>query len=168
MENAYKGLMDTYRDLGNVDSLSKYSKLYAQANDSANIMNSASELIRMQSLYNYNESQQNLMKKTKESKSLWRTLFFFFVVVLIMSSIIILYLKKRKKTAKKIEEGYKSTLALLRKSEAELYDMQNDLEMFKNKNKKKWNTLNSCCHHIARILEHTNGRANKVFCIMEQ
>lgn len=131
VENAYKGLMDTYRDLRNVDSLSKYSKLYAQANDSANIMNSASELIRMQSLYNYNESQQNLMKKTKESKSLWRTLFFFFVVVLIMSSIIILYLKKRKKTAKKIEEGYKSTLDLLRKSEAELYDMQNDLEMFK-------------------------------------
>lgn len=137
IENGYKGLMDTYGQLGKADSLLKYSKLYAQANDSANIKNSASELIRMQSLYNYNESQQELIKRTKESRNLWRMLFCFFIVVLILSSLIFFYFKNRKKEMEKIKESYQSTMALLQKAEADLEDIQNDSEKFKQQKQRE-------------------------------
>lgn len=178
IENAYKGLMEAYYNIGNTDSLSKYSKLYAQANDSANIKNSAMELIRMQFLYNYNESQQNLIEKTRESKNLWRIVFFLFIAALIMSSIIIRYFKKRRVDIKEIKDGYRKTLALLRKTEAELVEFQNDRESFKKQKENEvehlkqqlssynenfrisdWASEQSILHHA--IVEHLRKLAGK-------
>lgn len=178
IENGYKGLMETYGKLGYADSLLKYSKLYALANDSANIKNSASELIRMQSLYNYNESQQELIESTKESRNLWRALFCFFIVVLILSSLIFFYVKNRKKDMERLKESYNHTMALLRKAEAELDDLQNDSEKFKEQKQNEieqlrrqlssysenfrlhdWASEQSALHH--GTVEHLRGLAGK-------
>ena len=178
IENGYKGLMETYGKLGYADSLLKYSKLYAQANDSANIKNSASELIRMQSLYNYNESQQELIESTKESRNLWRALFCFFIVVLILSSLIFFYFKNRKKDMERLKENYNHTMALLRKAEAELDDMQSDSEKFKKQKQSEieqlrrqlssysenfrlhdWASEQSALHH--GTVEHLRGLAGR-------
>ena len=55
VELGYKGLMSVYHHLGKADSTLKYANLYAQANDSANILHSADEITRTQALYNYTQ-----------------------------------------------------------------------------------------------------------------
>lgn len=141
VENAYKGLMESYALIGKSDSLIKYSKLYAQTNDSANILKSAKEIIRMQSLFNYSESQQNLMEKTKESRNLWLALLLFFVIVLFLSSFIFDRFKKRKKEVEKWKNGYRQTLTQLRKAETELEEIQNDSDSFKKQKQEEVESL---------------------------
>ncbi|MBR1556296.1 MAG: hypothetical protein IJ647_00835 [Prevotella sp.] len=55
-ESAYKGLMSVYHRLAKSDSVVKYAKLFADANDSSNIKHSADEINRLQAIYNYDES----------------------------------------------------------------------------------------------------------------
>lgn len=141
VENAYKGLMESYALIGKSDSLVKYSKLYAQTNDSANILKSAEEIIRMQSLFNYSESQQNLMERTKESRNLWLALFVFFVMVLFLSYFILVRFKNRKKEVERLKNGYEQTLIQLRKSETELGEIQNNSENFKKQKQEEIESL---------------------------
>ena len=74
-ESAYHGLMDVYRQLGKVDSITKYASLYADANDSAIVRHSSEELVRTQSLYNYNEKQKLADQKALEAERYKNTLF---------------------------------------------------------------------------------------------
>ena len=82
IENGYKGLMEAYSFMGKNDSTVKYATLYASANDSANILKSSSDIIRMQSLYDYTESQNLAVEKSKESRNLWRILFISLLVII--------------------------------------------------------------------------------------
>ncbi|TGX80600.1 hypothetical protein E5358_12580 [Palleniella muris] len=114
LENGYKGLMEVYMDLHQADSVVKYARLYADANDTANIRNSAKEVGRTQSLYDYSSHQQEALKKSKEVQNLWRILFFCFVAsVLVLGTIYTFYIKYRKKVlAEKRELNSKYALAL--------------------------------------------------------
>ena len=105
-------------------------------------------------------------------------MFFLLIVALALSSIIILYFKKRRKEIKEIKEGYRNTLALLRKSEAELDEFQKDRESFKKQKEKEverlkqqlssyrenfrisdWTSEQSLLHH--GIVEHLRKMAGK-------
>lgn len=101
-------------DLHQADSVVKYARLYADANDTANIRNSAKEVGRAQSLYDYSSHQQEALKKSKEVQNLWRILFFCFVAsVLVLGTIYTFYIKYRKKVlAEKRELNSKYALAL--------------------------------------------------------
>ena len=66
IEAAHRGLLNVYEAKNNVDSIKKYSRLFAETNDSSNIMKSSSEIVRMQSLYNYSRMQHAVIQKEKE------------------------------------------------------------------------------------------------------
>lgn len=96
LENGYKGLMSVYQRMHIADSVAKYARLYANANDSANIRNSANEISRMQALYDYSESQRIAAEKSEEARQLWNILWLSFVTIGMTSILLYKYYRKQK------------------------------------------------------------------------
>ncbi|MCF0197963.1 MAG: hypothetical protein HUK02_01390 [Bacteroidaceae bacterium] len=80
-ENAYKGLMKVYGSLRMTDSVCKYAKLYADANDTANYRRSIDEVSRVQALFDYTEYQQEALRKSEDLLTTQRISFFVFVLL---------------------------------------------------------------------------------------
>lgn len=78
VESAYKGLLSVYNTLAKPDSVLKYAKLFADANDSANLKHSAEEINRLQTVYNYNESLY--IANTEKEKAQKRLLFIYVII----------------------------------------------------------------------------------------
>ena len=97
VELGYKGLMSVYHHLGKADSTLKYANLYAQANDSANILHSADEITRTQALYNYNESQRIAAYKSAEASRYKFLLLFSVIAITLFVHLIYRYIRKQKK-----------------------------------------------------------------------
>ncbi len=131
IENAYKGLMNVYKSLGINDSIVKYADLYTNTNDSANVLQSATEIIRMQSLYNYSESQKLATQKIRESNFLWKALAMSFVFLFIIASIFTYLLKKHKTERQRTRKEYQKALTKLHLAEEELNSLQQNEENFK-------------------------------------
>ena len=68
-EAVCKGLLSLYQQLGNVDSISKYSELYCQTNDSASFAHSADEITRMHSIYNYDASERKAILHERKANT---------------------------------------------------------------------------------------------------
>jgi tetratricopeptide (TPR) repeat protein len=84
LENGYRGLMSVYTHLGIADSVFKYAELFANANDTANFLNSANEISRAEMLYNFSESQQQAKKKNDEMNRLWHHIYIISLVILVI------------------------------------------------------------------------------------
>ena len=97
LELGYQGLMNIYYQLGITDSTIKYTRLYAQANDSANIIHSAEEITRMQALYNYSESQRIAAEKSAEANRYKFLLLFAGTAFILFAHLINRYIKKQKR-----------------------------------------------------------------------
>ena len=78
VESAYKGLLSVYNTLAKPDSVLKYAKLFADANDSANLKHSAEEINRLQTVYNYNESLY--IANTEKEKAQKRLLLIYVII----------------------------------------------------------------------------------------
>lgn len=96
LENGYKGLMNVFLLMNATDSVAKYARLYADANDSANAQNSANEVSRVQALYDYSEHQQEALRKSEEANALWRVLCIGGVAAVIGAFAIYRYVKAQK------------------------------------------------------------------------
>ena len=96
-EMGYKGLTSIYHKLGVADSVFKYSALYAQANDSANIIHSADEITRTQALYNYSESQRIAAEKSAEANRYKFLLLISLAAFILFAHLINRYIKKQKR-----------------------------------------------------------------------
>ena len=99
-EAAYKGLTSLYTRLGQLDSVAKYSKLYCEVNDSSNLKSSSQEIIRMQSLYNYTESQRISMEKEKEAERYKSMLILLFIVIILSVYLIYRFISSQRKKAR--------------------------------------------------------------------
>lgn len=145
LENGYKGLMNVYCKLNRPDSVVKYAELYANANDSANILNSANEVSRVQALYDYSEHQRNSLAKAKENSLLWRAFFLTFVLVIICSVGIYMYIRKRAESSRnKINDAnvkYVMLLAEHDKVVSEYNRYKADKSAFENEMREKINKL---------------------------
>lgn len=143
LEAGYKGLTSIYHKLRVVDSVFKYSELYTQANDSANILHSADEITRTQALYNYNESQRIAAEKSAEANHYKFLLLFSGAVFILFAHLINRYIKKQKRlkneemaavnakyadTLEQYETAQKEFDALRQSSEQFLAKKQQDIE----------------------------------------
>ena len=116
LEAGYKGLTSIYHKLRVVDSVFKYSELYTQANDSANILHSADEITRTQALYNYSESQRMATEKSAEANRYKFLLLFSvsaFLLCLLAVYIIVLHIRRYKGEADERERLLHTRLAEL-------------------------------------------------------
>lgn len=134
-ESAYKGLMSVFEKLHDPDSVSKYARLFADANDSSNIVRSSLEINRMQSIYNYNESQRIAREKTIESnryRTTIITIITIFLLVIIASIVAYVQIKrKRKKLQLYNNLRYTRALEHYNNLKEELTSFKNDAEKFR-------------------------------------
>ena len=101
MRAGYKGLMLTYYNLENIDSIVKYSKLYVEATDTAAIRLSAQEVSKMQTLYNYTDYQQQAAEAANENSLLWKMLFMALAIISVLT--ILIYLWRKNSLKEKLE-----------------------------------------------------------------
>ncbi len=130
IENGYRGLMSVYRRLGVADSVYKYAELFANANDSANRLNSAGEISRTQALYNLNESQQTALDKTIEANRLKDMIYLMaiaFVVIVVAICYYIWYrLRREKEERLRINREYSDSLLAYVRAQEELASLHSD------------------------------------------
>ncbi len=129
LENAYRGLMSVYKQLGKSDSVMKYAELFAFANDTACIIASAEEISRTNALYDYSESQQIALEKTKEASFLWKVVSIIAICTFFLSVVLYKYwrlYKRRKKSLQEINAQYYDALMLYEKALTERQSMQTD------------------------------------------
>ena len=132
LELGYQGLMNIYHQLGMADSTIKYTRLYAQANDSANIIHSAEEITRTQALYNYSESQRMAAEKSAEANRYKFLLLFSvsaFLLCLLAVYIIVLHIRRYKGEADERERLLHTRLAELEQQLTikEIRDMEQEI-----------------------------------------
>jgi len=161
-ETGYRGLLSVYQKLEQHDSIAKYCKLFAEANDSANIKKSALEITRMQALYNYHEKERIAYIKTNEAKDykFYATLGGLLFIILCCWGGRFYYIRKQEASRKiralnskyfdamtsyhKIQEELSmlkhGTNELIKKKEIEIRKYQELLEshMKDNEEKEKW------------------------------
>ena len=89
LETGYKGLMSIYSHKGMVDSVVKYVRLYADANDTVNFRLSAKEVGKVQALFDYSESQKEAARKAEEAKNVWKALFMSLLMIVILLLVIL-------------------------------------------------------------------------------
>ncbi|MBO5624982.1 MAG: hypothetical protein J5953_04225 [Prevotella sp.] len=134
LEAGYKGLTSIYHKLRVVDSVFKYSELYTQANDSANILHSADEITRTQALYNYNESQRIAAEKSAEANHYKFLLLFSGAVFILFAHLINRYIKKQKRQKSEemaaINAKYADTLEQYETAQREFDALKQSSEQF--------------------------------------
>lgn len=146
LEAGYKGLMSIYSHKGMVDSVVKYVRLYADANDTVNFRLSAKEVGKVQALFDYSESQKEAARKAEEAKNIWKALF----ISLLMIVILLLVIRKMKARNQKRQTQYDHTKKELvsTKKESKLKDskivnLNGILSIYKtNANEEKWKKEN--------------------------
>lgn len=181
VENAYRGLMRVYSKTGDADSVVKYANLFADANDSNSIRNSASEVNRMQALFNYTESQEQAVQEMRKA-ALYRyllicSLIFAVVVSICIYGLLSKYHKKQRSKMQAINGQYTDTLLQYTKALGEKDKLESDIGKFReekeheiehlkivlsaysgNNNMCGWNTEQSLLEHelVVRIHRHAS------------
>lgn len=137
IESAYKGLMSVYHKLAIPDSVLKYARLYAAANDSSNLKHSAEEINRLQAVYNYNESLYiaNIEKEKAQRRLV--------IIYIIVGSIFVLALgllmmvrkiqKHRRAQLVKISKQYSEVLNSFIKAKQDLSDSLEGYDKYRQK-----------------------------------
>lgn len=137
LELGYQGLMNIYYQLGITDSTIKYTRLYAQANDSANIIHSAEEITRMQALYNYSESQRIAAEKSAEANRYKFLLLFAGTAFILFAHLINRYIKKQKSLKSEemaaVNAKYADTLEQYETAQREFDALRQSSEQFLTK-----------------------------------
>ena len=95
-EAVCKGLLSLYQQLGNADSIAKYSELYCQANDSASFAHSADEITRMHSIYNYDASNRKAILHERKANT-YRILLSLIVLMMVLAGYMVYRFIKRQK-----------------------------------------------------------------------
>ncbi len=136
----YDGLFHLYLEKNQADSLSKYSVLSSSYNDSLHNQTYTSELVKMQSLYDYTRNQQKAIRLEIESTSVKnhnRILLLSLILLTLISYLIIMHIRRVKnKKIRILKERYKTQLLLLKSAKKELGELlsqQSDYEQIVEK-----------------------------------
>ena len=163
-ESAYKGLKTLYWQLGIGDSISKYSDLYCQYNDSASFQHSADELTRTQALYSYEEHERIAAKKTQEANRYKNIIVVSFVVFGMIAYYCYRYIKKQQQRKKEeliaANREYVSLLEQYKKLQDDMQLSQHDVDEFrKEKEQETQQLLQKLAHYqdASQISEHWNA-----------
>ena len=163
-ESVYKGLKTLYWQLGIGDSISKYSDLYCQYNDSASFQHSADELTRTQALYNYEEHERIAAKKTQDANRYKNIIVVSFVVFGMIAYYCYRYIKKQQQRKKEeliaANREYVSLLEQYKKLQDDMQLSQHDIDEFrKEKERETLQLLQKLAHYqdAPELSKHWNA-----------
>ena len=152
-ESGYKGLMSVYTRMHEVDSVAKYAQLFANANDTANLRNSANEISRTQALYDYSESQRIAVEKSEENQRLWMGLCVCFVVLMFAGMWIYLYERKQKTSRMLANRKYTDLMMQYHQATEELQSIRSNKQQFLQQKEQEIEKLQRM---LAVYQEHTH------------
>ena len=101
-EAGYRGLLSVYEKLGKSDSISKYAKLFAKANDDSYLDSEQAIVHQISAMYNYSRQQQVAEEKKREARS-WMAGAITTVMVALLAITLLLVLFYRTK-ARRLQE----------------------------------------------------------------
>lgn len=153
-ESGYKGLMSVYTRMHEVDSVAKYAQLFANANDTANLRNSANEISRTQALYDYSESQRIAVEKSEENQRLWMGLCVCFVVLMFAGMWIYLYERKQKTSRMLANRKYTDLMIQYHQATEELQSIRSNKQQFLQQKEQEIEKLQRM---LAVYQEHTHA-----------
>lgn len=118
-EKAYRGLTKAYQVLGQKDSVAKYALLTQETNDSLFRKQSAITLIKMQSLYNYDQAERKAQHLATVNQYLKYMGGCFLLIVLLVFGIVVILmrqknLKRRLEMKKQTEQLHLQLMQYLR------------------------------------------------------
>ena len=153
-ESGYKGLMSVYTRMHEVDSVAKYAQLFANANDTANLRNSANEISRTQALYDYSESQRIAVEKSEENQRLWLGLCVCFVMLSFGGTGIYLYERKQKTTRMLANRKYTDLMMQYHQATEELQSIRSNKQQFQQQKEQEIEKLQQM---LAAYQEHSHA-----------
>lgn len=163
-ESVYKGLKTLYEQLGIGDSISKYSDLYCQYNDSASFRHSADELTRTHALYNYEEHERIAARKTQEANRYKIIIAVSFVVFGMIAYYCYRYIRKQRQRKKEeliaANKEYVSLLEQYKKLQDDMQLSQHDIDEFrKEKERETLQLLQKLAHYqdAPELSKHWNA-----------
>lgn len=90
-ETGCRGLLSVYEKKKIPDSIAKYAKLFAAANDSLFLHVNQEKVHQISAMFDYSHHQQLAEQKTKEVSNLWNIIFFFLLVLLLAVGVFFFY-----------------------------------------------------------------------------
>lgn len=102
-EDGYNGLLQVYEKRGTPDSIAKYAKLYANANDSSFLQVNQSVIHQISAMYDYSRHQKMAEKEKVEAEKAKRGKFALWTAVIGLVVIsVLLYIWQKRKNKRKI------------------------------------------------------------------
>ena len=134
LSDGYKGLLAVYRHKNILDSITRFSLLYENAQDSLHNQMQIDATHRMSALYNYSRSQKEAEQQARKARNarLWIVGIFIFAVLGLM----FVFWVYREYKKKKQEEIGKLAVAL-ESAKREYQDIQEELQRLKDKDYNK-------------------------------
>ncbi len=99
-EAASKGLFKLYEKMNIPDSIAKYARFYCEANDSSYHQTYTEELVKANSMYNYNRLERLAAKKTLQSLRLKNTIYILMAIlsiVLVCLALVSLWVTRKRR-----------------------------------------------------------------------
>ena len=125
-EAAYRGLLSLYEKTNQPDSIAKYAKLFAEANDSSYVGMNSEVIAQMTAMYNYGRHEKIAKDKTIESANAKTIVIMISTIALvgfIMLMVAIAIMKRRSKERERMEKlllkRYNETKDIISKLEKE-------------------------------------------------
>ena len=140
-EPASRGLMGVYSKLGKPDSVMKYAQMFADANDSACLVNSAEEINRANALYNYNINKRKAMVKEREADGYKNIIMVILLIVTIIFCVFYIYITRQRAKNQKVKETYERTLLQYNKVSEELLLLEEDESRYVEKKEREQQDL---------------------------
>ena len=169
LESSSKGLMSVYRKLGETDSVMKYARLFAQANDSANILESSDEITWMNSVYNYNESRRMADAKDRETQKYKTEVVTIIAVVIIGFLLFWTYMRKKKIEQKNLlaikKAEYHSLQQQFTRAQEDMESAKMGLQHFQNEKQKEIEHLQALLNAYKEdeaIARHNNQHSETI------
>ena len=85
-ESRYKGLMSAYEKKSIPDSIAKYARLYANANDSSYLHVNQEKVHQVSAMYDYSRNREEMLRKEKEASDLKSYIYIILLLVIVIFS----------------------------------------------------------------------------------
>lgn len=137
-EAGYRGLLSVYEKLGKSDSISKYAKLFAAANDSSFLHVNQEKVRQVSAMYNYSRQQQIAEKNRQEARNWMIAVIGTVMAAMLMVSILLLafyrFKTRRLQEVSYLKEKKEYLEQLMIKKDASAEEIRREIVRLNNKN----------------------------------
>lgn len=135
LRRSYRGLISLYSQLNRPDSVLKYTHLYTDIVDSLYLQNSTSEIARTEALYNYSQSKENALLKSREADRLRTTIYIIISISILLGLVVFFYLRRQRVRRRDeliaVNQKYTDTLQLYNRALSEIESLNTDISEYK-------------------------------------